>query len=134
MSKNAQNTSSRYRFSIRPNNKAVIKWIEKQGNLSESLSTIIIDAIQQYGYRDVTAYDVSEVSQQPRRGRPAKTFVDNFVPTELGHSGEDNEKQSADVFSQEQTKEPVFAAPPVRQDDKKRASSTASAIAQMMGD
>lgn len=74
MAENESRKTERFRFHVYPNNKAVLKWIKSQMNLSASLSHIIIDAIQSYGYRDIMANEVEDVDKV-KRGRPPKAEV-----------------------------------------------------------
>ena len=67
-----EDTNKRFRISIPLEDTSVIEWLEKQGNISFSLRTLIKKAIAQDGCIDVTCQADSSMGRPRRAGRPPK--------------------------------------------------------------
>lgn len=129
--------TQRYRFSVYGNNTAVLKWIDMQYNLSASLASIILDAIQAYGYKDVMANDFKDVGKAAKRGRPPKSDTEDET---LDNSSFDLDK-FAELVAQKlagralaKQREGQAAERPPARNNTSGVSPTASAAASFFGD
>ena len=74
----------RYRFSVPEKDVSVIRWVQNQSNVSQSIRDLIKNQIKRTGFEDVTC---QEVHQLVPVGRPAgsvkKVVEESVMQTEL---------------------------------------------------
>lgn len=98
------NPSTRYRFSIPDSDAAVLKWMQKQSNLSSSIHVMIRAFIRQYGYTDAMCVEFG-VSQRSV-GRPPKQVQMMFDTMNMEFSGQSDEDTRPEI-GQETAQKPA---------------------------
>lgn len=136
MSDTKKETCRRFRFSVYPNNTAVLEWISQQMNLSASLSHIIVDAIQSYGYKDVMANDTESLGKV-KRGRPPKQEDFDASADLSANNGIDYDELAKRLIPLLQSQSPSFTPQHEQKSVKPHAnnvSPTARSAASFFGD
>ena len=62
----------RFRVTVPADDESVIEWLDCQHSVSMSLRMLVRAAIEAYGMRDYFATESGEITQRPKRGRPAR--------------------------------------------------------------
>lgn len=62
----------RFRVTVPADDESVIEWLNCQHSVSMSLRMLVRAAIEAYGMRDYFATESGEITQRPKRGRPAR--------------------------------------------------------------
>lgn len=62
----------RFRVTVPADDASVIEWLDCQHSVSMSLRMLVRAAIEAYGMRDYFATESGEITQRPKRGRPAR--------------------------------------------------------------
>lgn len=81
-------TMIRYRFSVPQKDISVVKWIQNQSNVSQSIRELIKNQIKKTGYDDVTCQEVHKLGPVGRPASPKKSVESEaaeqamFVPSE----------------------------------------------------